>query len=193
ATHQHPTGYPRARIHRGPLASPAHGPRLTSIRPDTHALGYTAAHWLHQLMEGKELPYTSLLLPPVQITERASTDTVASDDPVLVKALRFIRDHAHERIDATRVIEHVGLARSSVETRFRSAIGRTIKAEITRARVSRAAVLLRETSLNLEEIAHACGFATSSHFLRIFKKEKGLTPGSFRSDSSQGPVASIRK
>ena len=168
-------------------------PRLTSIRPDTHALGYTAAHWLQQLMEGKKLPYTSLLLPPVQITERASTDTVASDDPVLVKALRFIRDHAHERIDATRVIEHVGLARSSVETRFRSAIGRTIKAEITRARVSRAAVLLRETSLNLEEIAHACGFATSSHFLRIFKKEKGLTPGSFRSDSSQGPVASIRK
>jgi LacI family transcriptional regulator len=111
-----------------------------------------------------------------------STDTIASDDKVLVKALRFIRDHAHERIDATRVIQHVGLARSSVETRFRSSLGRTIKSEITRARVNRAAILLRETTMNLDEIAHACGFATASHFLRIFKQVKGVTPGAFRSN-----------
>jgi LacI family transcriptional regulator len=159
-------------------------PRLTSIQPDTHTLGYTAAHWLHQLMLGKKTPYRELLLPPLQITERASTDTIASDDEVLVKALRFIRDHAHERIDATKVIQHVGLARSSVETRFRSILGRTIKAEITRARVNRAAILLRETSMKLDEVAHACGFATSSHFLRIFKQVKGVTPGVFRGNPS---------
>lgn len=155
-------------------------PRLTSIRPDTHALGYTAAHWLHQLMQGKKLPYHHLLVPPLQITERASADTIASDDEVLVKALRFIRDHAHERIDAGQVIEHLGLARSTVETRFKTAIGRTIKAEIIRARIARSVVLLRETRMSLEEIAHACGFATASHFLRIFKQEQGMTPGSFR-------------
>ena len=100
-------------------------PRLTSIRPDTHTLGYTAAQWLHQLMQGKKLPYRKLLVPPVQITERASTDTIASEDEVLVKALRFIRDHAQEAIDANRVIEHVGLSRSSVEQRFRQTLGRT--------------------------------------------------------------------
>jgi LacI family transcriptional regulator len=155
-------------------------PRLTSIQPDTHTLGYTAAHWLHQLMLGKKPPYHELLVSPLQITERASTDTIASDDEVLVKALRFIRDHAHERIDATRVIQHVGLARSTVETRFRSSLGRTIKAEITRARVNRAAILLRETSMKLDEVAHACGFATSSHFLRIFKQQFRVTPGVFR-------------
>lgn len=157
-------------------------PRLTSVRPDTHTLGYTAAHWLHQLMQGRKLPFQQLLVPPVQITERASTDTIASDDPVLVKALRFIRDHAHERIDATQVVEHVGLARSSVETRFRSNVGRTIRTEITRARVNRAAVLLKETTMTLDEVARACGFATASHFIRIFKQQKGVTPGSFRSD-----------
>ena len=162
-------------------------PRLTSIRPDTHALGYTAAHWLHQLMQGETLPYRHLLLPPVQITERASTDTVASDDRVLVKALRFIRDHAHERIDAAGVVAHVGLARSSVEAKFRGSIGRTIKAEITRARIKRAAVLLRETSMNLDGIAQACGFVTASHFLRVFKKERGVTPGVYRGGPGSVP------
>jgi LacI family transcriptional regulator len=135
-------------------------------------------------MQGKKLPYQHLLVPPVQITERASTDTIASDDPVLVMALRFIRDHAHERIDATRVIQHVGLARSSVETRFRSTVGHTIKSEITRTRINRAAILLRETEMTLDEIAQTCGFATASHFLRIFKQERGVTPGAFRSGPS---------
>lgn len=159
-------------------------PRLTSVRPDTHMLGYTAAHWLHLLMQGKPLQHKQLLVPPIQITERASTDTIASDDPVLVKALRFIRDNAHQNIDATRVIQHVGLVRSSVEIRFRATIGRTIKAEITRSRVNRAAVLLRETSMNLDEVAKSCGFATASHFLRVFKHETGVTPGAFRSNRS---------
>lgn len=163
-------------------------PRLTSIRPDTHTLGYTAAHWLHQLMQGKELSYRQLFVAPLQVTERTSTDTIASDDPILVKALRFIRDHAHERIDPILVTQHVGLARSSVETRFRRVIGRTIKAEITRARINRAAVLLRETSMNIEEVAHTCGFATSSHFLRIFKQERSITPGAFRSHATHGHI-----
>jgi LacI family transcriptional regulator len=167
-------------------------PRLTSIRPDTHTLGYTAAHWLHQLMTGKKPPYHELLVAPLQITERASTDTIASDDEVLVKALRFIRDHAHEAIDASRVIAHVGLARSSVEQRFRQTLGRTIKAEITRARINRASVLLRETRMNLETIAHACGFATASHFVRIFKQENGTTPGVFRTKPGDHQIDSIR-
>jgi AraC-like DNA-binding protein len=34
--------------------------------------------------------------------------------------------------------------------------------------------------MKLDEVAHACGFATSSHFLRIFKQVKGVTPGVFR-------------
>jgi LacI family transcriptional regulator len=158
-------------------------PRLTSMQPDTRTLGYTAAHWLHLLMQGRELPYRSLLVPPLMITERASTDTIASDDPVLVSALRFIRDHAHEGIDATHVVNHVDRARTTVEVRFRTKLGRTIKAEITRARIAHASVLLRKTGMTIGGVAQACGFATASHFMRTFRKIEGVTPGIFRKQS----------
>lgn len=161
-------------------------PRLTSVRPNLHALGYTAAHWLDRLMRGQKADFHQLLVPPIQITERSSTDTIASDDKVLVKALRFIRDHAQERIDASMVTEHVGLTRSTVEVRFRNNLGHTIKAEITRVRLSRAKVLLRETRMSLATIAEKCGFATASHFLRVFKNEEGLTPGDYRKHSLSG-------
>lgn len=163
-------------------------PRLTSVRPDTHALGYNAAHWLHLLMQGRPLARQSLLIPPIQITERASTDAIASDDPVFVTALRFIRDHAHEKIDAGKVVREAGLSRSSVEARFKKILGRSIKDEITRFRIARSLVLLRETPMPLQQIAEACGFATSSHFSRIFKELEGRTPGAARDKSTVPPV-----
>jgi LacI family transcriptional regulator len=161
-------------------------PRLSSIRPDTRGLGYTAAHWLHLRMQGRETPCRHLLLPPLCIAERTSTDAIASEDPILVKALRHIRDHAHEAIDATSVARHVGRSRSLVDGRFRGGLGRSIRAEITRARIARAAILLRETDMPLAEIARACGFATASHFLRVFKQTEGRTPGHFRRAAQPG-------
>ena len=156
-------------------------PRLTSIHPDTRTLGYTAAHWLHLLMEGRTLPYQSLLIPPLHITERASTDTIASDDEIFVTALRYIRNHAHEGIDAKNVIQQVGRSRSTLENRFRNYLGRSIKDEITRSRLARSLILLRETNMTLQQVANACGFATASHFCRMFKQAEGVTPGAFRS------------
>ena len=161
-------------------------PRLTSIRPDTRTLGYTAAHWLHLLMEGRTLPYQSLLVPPLHVTERASTDTIASDDEIFVKSLRYIRDHAHEGISAKDVIQHVGRSRSTIENRFRSNLGRSIKDEITRSRIARSLILLRETNMTLQQVAEACGFATASHFCRMFKQAEGTTPGSFRATHMRG-------
>jgi LacI family transcriptional regulator len=155
-------------------------PRLTSVRPDLQTLGYTAAHWLHLLMQGRTLAYHELLVPPLQITERASTDAIASDDEVFVRALRFIRNHANEKIDAENVVQHAGLSRSSIDTRFRQYLGRSVKEELTRTRIARSIVLLRETSMTLQEIAEACGFATASHFSRVFKQIRGTTPGSVR-------------
>lgn len=160
-------------------------PRLTSIRPDARTLGYTAAHWLHLQMQGRELPYRNLRIPPIRINERASTDIIASEDELFVSAVRYIRNHVQEGIDVSKVVAHSNRSRSSLESRFKRYLGRSIKEEITRARIARANILLRETSLTLQEVAEACGFATASHFSRIFKQSEGITPGTLRASSRQ--------
>jgi LacI family transcriptional regulator len=156
-------------------------PRLSSIKPDTRGLGYQGAHWLDRLMQGGKLPITELLLPPVRIVERVSTDVIASTDPVLVRALRHIRSHVHEVQGVRSVVEAAGCSRSSLEQRFRRLLGRSVRDEIIRVRVRHAEILLQETDWGLGQIASSCGFATASHFLRIFKIQHGMTPGEFRS------------
>ncbi len=48
------------------------------------------------------------------------------------------------------------------------------------ARFSRAAHLLTVGTLNLERIADDCGYQSIYHFIRQFRKEKGITPGEYR-------------
>jgi len=51
---------------------------------------------------------------------------------------------------------------------------------INRQRLEHARMLLDNTELQVSGIALACGFESVSHFIRIFKKEFGLTPLAMR-------------
>lgn len=52
---------------------------------------------------------------------------------------------------------------------------------ITKSRIAAASRLLRETSLSVSEVAHACGFYDHSAFTRAFRSATGMTPSEFRS------------
>jgi LacI family transcriptional regulator len=79
------------------------------------------------------------------------------------------------------VVAAAGCKRRSLEMRFRAAFGRSIVAEIQRARIERARRLLAESDLSVERIAAASGFSSSGYLIRLFKREIGLAPGAFRS------------
>ena len=51
---------------------------------------------------------------------------------------------------------------------------------IQRIRIDGAVLALETTSLNVSEIAYACGFADPAYFARVFKQHKDLTPQEYR-------------
>ena len=155
-------------------------PPLTSIEPDAERLGYEAAAKLHRLMLGEPAANHVTLVPPVRLVERASTDTVASADPVVVAALRFIRDHLGEGIAVKDVAAHLERSRSDLEKRFGLGLQTSVRSEILRLRLARACSLLRETELNLDQAAIKVGFATAAHLCRVFQRHFHQTPTAYR-------------
>jgi len=172
-------------------------PPLSSVEPDTQRLGYEAAAMLHRMMSGENPGHTMTLVPPTRLVERASTDTVAIDDPVAVAALRYIRDHLAEGIAVKDVEAHVQRSRSDLEKRFRRWLRTSVRAEILRRRLDRVCGLLRDTELGLEQITQKAGFATAAHLCRLFQKKYAQTPMGYRraqgkSRQSKTQVANCR-
>ena len=155
-------------------------PPLTSIEPDAERLGYDAAATLHRLMRGEPSDNSVTLVPPVRLVERASTDTVASEDPVVVAAIRFIRDHLGEGIAVKDVAAQLERSRSDLEKRFGLGLQTSVRSEILRLRLARACSLLLETDLNLDQTAIKVGFATAAHLCRVFQRQFHQTPTAYR-------------
>jgi LacI family transcriptional regulator len=157
-------------------------PPLSSVNADYNRIGYTAAVTLDRLMMGESLPTEQrlILLPPLGVTQRQSTNTLAVKDQNLVDALRYIREHGCDPCSVTDVLRHIPVGRRWLERQFATQLGRTPHEEIERVRIETAQRLLRRTDLNMWEIASRCGFQELKTFYLAFGRVAKVTPAVYR-------------
>jgi LacI family transcriptional regulator len=160
-------------------------PPMSSLILNPRRGGWEAAALLGLMMKGERIPPTEHLIAPVGLAIRQSTDVLAVDDPQIARALRYIREHACERISVKDVLRHSPMARRSLETRFRKLLGRTPRQEIVRMQLNRAKELLLGTQLPVAEVAERAGF-DSEYISVVFRQETGLTPSEFRRQFGAG-------
>jgi LacI family transcriptional regulator len=150
------------------------------VAPDTLRIGYEAAVLLEQMMDGQKPPVQPLLIPPLGIVTRRSTDVLALEDRKLAAGLRFMREHAFDRITINEVARASAMSRRVFERRFARQVGRTPKAEVLRLRLERVKQLLLDTDWSLAEIAGRTGFKYGEYLHTVFSGKIGVTPGEFR-------------
>jgi LacI family transcriptional regulator len=155
-------------------------PTLSSVLPDTRRIGFEAAALLERLIAGEPVPEAPILIPPLGVVTRRSSDVLAIEDRHLARAVRFIREHACEGITVEDVLADIPLSRSVFERRFARLFGHSPKAEIVRARLDRIKQLLAETELPLKQIAARIGFEHPEYMNVVFKEQTGQTPGQYR-------------
>jgi LacI family transcriptional regulator len=155
-------------------------PTLSSVALNTEQAGYAAAALLDGLMAGRIQQSRRILVDPVRVVTRRSTDTRATEDHVLGRAVRFIQDNVVRPIGVDDVVHHVGCSRRTLELRFQQILGRSINCEIQQIRIERAENLLTETDLSVTQIADALGFGSSNYMIRLFRRTIGQTPVEYR-------------
>jgi len=155
-------------------------PPLSSVVPDATQIGYEAADLLQRLMRGGASPTETRLIPPRGVVTRQSSDSVAISDAVVAKAVRFIRENAHHPIGVEDVLARSGVSRSTLERRFRAALGHSPHDEIQRCRLKRVKKLLLETGWSVSRIAEETGYDHAEYMMVQFKRETGMTPTQWR-------------
>lgn len=104
-------------------------------------------------------------------------------EPQISAALHLVHDAPAERWSVEALARRVGMSRSVFAARFREVVGHPPAAYLARWRMTLAARLLRTTDLPLAEIAQRAGYESEFSFNRAFKRERGVTPGRYRSSA----------
>lgn len=157
-------------------------PALSSIGFPGRRIGRAAAELLGRMMRGEGVADdTRVAVPSPGITLRESTGRVELADPVVTRALNFIRrSRPDEALDVKRICLELGASREQMRQRFHATLGRSPKQEIDRVRSERVSDLLRRTDWTLERLAAHCGFSGSDELCRFMKRVAGATPGEIR-------------
>ena len=155
-------------------------PSLSSIVSPAERVGYEAASLLEHLIHGAEPPAKPLLIPPIGVVTRQSSDVLAGCDPEVTAAVRFIRENAHRPLSVNDVLRKAPMSRRSLERHFRSILERSVGAEIRHVHLERVRDLLASTALRMDEVASRSGFTSVHYMSRIFRRETGMTPTAYR-------------
>lgn len=153
---------------------------LSSIDIARERVGYEAAALLDRLMRGEPAPQSPILVQPLGVVTRRSTETIAVHDADIARAARYIRDHFREPICVADVAAHTFLSRRRLQDRFQAAIGHGMNEEITRQRLEFAKHLLTQTNHKIAMIASLSGFSSAHRMSKVFQRVLSTTPQTYR-------------
>ncbi len=153
---------------------------LSNIDQDPWRIGYNAAKLLNAMIKGNPPPAEPILIPPICVMQRRSTEASVVSDPVLKSALDLIYEQAKTGITVKEVVATLGVSRRALEAKFQRYLECTPAACIRRIQLSSVARLLRTTKLSITAIAHRTGYLYPEVLMRAFKREYGVTPMQFR-------------
>jgi LacI family transcriptional regulator len=155
-------------------------PPLSSIKLDAEKGGYDAAALLDKMIRRKLKKSTNILVKPIQVVTRHSTDIYATPDVHIASTLRYIHQNIDGGLNVDQLLKEVPLSRRSLEKRFQQITGFPVYKYIYNLRVEKFAQKLIETNKSVFDIALDIGFEDSKNISRTFKKIKGCTPLEYR-------------
>lgn len=94
--------------------------------------------------------------------------------------LEYITDHYNEDISAESMARLANMSYSYFSRTFRQIMNKSFNDYLNYVRITEAEKLLISTDKNITEIAYDTGFSSSSYFIKVFDKYKGISPSSFR-------------
>jgi len=114
-------------------------------------------------------------------------DKVYAEHPAMQAIIDFVRTHFKQEISVADMAAVGGISVSSQERLFKASSGLTPLMYLRRTRLNAACKLLRETDMEISEIAQVCGFSEHTNMTRAFRMELKITPLRYRKRFSEAP------
>lgn len=108
------------------------------------------------------------------------------DEKMVEKATKYVvANMKRTDLSVEELSAHMGMSRVHFYKRLKSVTGKTPVEFIRLLRLKRSAQLLRESQLNVSEVAYQVGFNNPKYFARYFADEFGMLPSVYKDQNGQ--------
>jgi len=98
----------------------------------------------------------------------------------LAAAVEFIQNNLDRSISINKVADIACMSKASFYRYFNNEFGMSPLEYINQERVKKACKLLENKNLNVTDVSFQLGFSSLSHFIKLFKDQKGITPKQYQ-------------
>ena len=93
---------------------------------------------------------------------------------------RYLTEQMDRKVTLNMLAETFHVSATLIKTCFKDVYGVSVYSYIRTQKMEKAAVMLRETEMQVTEIAGALGYDNSSKFAKAFKDVQGVAPVAYR-------------
>lgn len=145
---------------------------------------------------GKEVMKDALVLNLIgefseKISAKSRDSLLLHHNPhyaVIIKGMEYIRGHYSEKISFQELAHRLNMSYSTFLRHFDRICGKSPNSYLHQCRMEKAREMLMHTEKTILDIALECGYYDSSHFIRSFVEETGISPMSFRNSEKETSV-----
>lgn len=119
-------------------------------------------------------------------TARAESVNSKEERQIIKKVKQIINERLHQEISLQSIAEEVHMNHQYLSVLFKNETGSNFSEYVTQSRMNKAKQFLKDTNLKIYEIANLCGYASSKHFMGVFKQTFGVTATDYRESSGYG-------
>jgi len=95
--------------------------------------------------------------------------------------MEYLRFHYAEPVRLDELTAHTHYSKAHLCAVFRKDTGKSITAYIASLRCRKAGELLRSGKVSVADAGAAVGYPDCNYFIKVFRRETGMTPGAYRS------------
>lgn len=115
------------------------------------------------------------------------------DEQFLKKVMQLVEDNLdNDHLSRDFLAQSMAMSPSTFYRKIKALTGLTINAFIRSIRLKRAAQMMRDSQLNISEIAYQVGFNDLKYFRSCFKEQFAMTPSDYIQNQDIMPEGSVR-
>lgn len=107
--------------------------------------------------------------------------------PHVQKAIAYIVENPSENITLMSMAKSLNIVPDYFSKLFHDSVGTTFKDYLNIVRIDYAKRLLEESDLSATDVGLECGYNSTAHFFRVFKKYTLTTPYKYRAEKRKNP------